>query len=60
MDVVFGDRLRPPRARFTCRCGYVVAEGRSAGMVRLFVEEVPAAHRAVCTLSAGQLVIKQA
>lgn len=50
LEVVFGDRGRPPHARFTCRCGYAVAERRSPDMVRLFVEEIPGAHRAVCPL----------
>lgn len=50
LQVVFGDRLRGPWARFTCRCGYDVSERHSAARVRLFVEETPAAHRAVCRL----------
>lgn len=50
LHVVLGDRVRPPSALFRCRCGYEVSERRSPDLVRVFVEETPAAHRAVCRL----------
>lgn len=43
--------LQPARARFTCRCGYVLEEGRSADAVRVFVEEIGPAHRGVCRVA---------
>lgn len=43
-------RVRPPLARFTCRCGYDRTVQGSADEVRLFAEQVREAHRAVCRL----------
>jgi hypothetical protein len=54
LDVVLGDRVRPPHARFTCRCGYVASERSSPDAVRLFVVQVPEAHRVVCRLRQGE------
>lgn len=45
-------RVQPPYARFTCRCGYDRSEQSSVDAVRLFVEQIGEAHRAVCRLGA--------
>lgn len=47
-DQRHGVWVEHPSARFTCRCGYMAGERSSPDRVRVFVEEVAAAHRAVC------------